>query len=261
MRIGKLLLVDKQAWNRLVGTISIFGLPEPAIGRQLSRFNRLFPQFILEISLKFPEVHLKLYTNKPNIAQLQDSAARAIKWVCRKLGNHVVSLSGESMEQVVGRLLYENNATLAVAESCTGGLIANLLTDVPGSSDYFLFSAVTYSNQAKMKILKVKAQTLAKHGAVSDQIAGEMANGAKYSVDATYGLATSGIAGPGGGTDDKPVGTVCIGLATPSSVAGHRFYFPQENRKMCKHIFSIAALNLLRIELLRAKQAASHLES
>jgi nicotinamide-nucleotide amidase len=261
MILGNFPFMDKKAWNRLVGTISIFGLPEPAIDRQLTQFNQFFPQFILGISLKFPEIHLKLYTSKPNIAQLQNSVAQATKWVCRKLGNHVVSLSGESMEQVVGRLLYENNATLAVAESCTGGLIANLLTDVPGSSDYFLFSAVTYSNQAKMKILKVQAQTLAKHGAVSDQIAGEMADGARNSVDSTYGLATSGIAGPGGGTDDKPAGTVCIGLATPSSVAGHRFYFPHVNRKMSKYIFAIAALNLLRIELLRAKPAASHLDS
>ena len=254
-------LKNKAAWNRLVGTISIFGLPEPAIDRQLTQFKQLFPQFILKISLKFPETHLKLYTGKPNIAQLQNSAAEATKWISRKLGNHVFSVSGQSMEQIVGRLLYENNATLAVAESCTGGLIANLLTDVPGSSEYFLFSAVTYSNQAKMKILKVQTQTLAKHGAVSDQVAGEMAHGARHSVDATYGLATSGIAGPGGGTDDKPVGTVCIGLATPSSVAGHRFYFPHENRKMSKHIFAVAALNLLRTELLRATQSTSHLQT
>jgi len=254
-------LKDKEAWNRLVGTISIFGLPEPAIDRQLTQFNQLFPQFILGISLNFPETHLKIYTDKPNIAQLKNSAAEATAWICRKLGNHVFSDSGQSMGQVVGGLLYENNATLAVAESCTGGLIANLLTDVPGSSEYFLFSAVTYSNQAKMNILKVQAQTLEKHGAVSDQIAGEMAHGARTSVDATYGLATSGIAGPGGGTDDKPVGTVCIGLATPSSVAGHRFYFPLENRRMNKHIFAVAALNLLRTELIGAKQPISHLQS
>jgi nicotinamide-nucleotide amidase len=253
-------LKNKEAWNRLVGTISIFGLPEPAIDCQLTQFKQLFPQFILGISLKFPEIHLKLYTGKPNIAQLKNSAAEAIEWIYRKLGNHVFSVSGQSMAQVVGRLLVENNATLAVAESCTGGLIANLLTDVAGSSEYFLFSAVTYSNQAKMNILKVQAQTLARHGAVSDQIAGAMACGARSSVDATYGLATSGIAGPGGGTDDKPVGTVCIGLATPSSVAGHRFYFPHESRRMSKHIFAVAALNLLRTELLRATPPTSHLQ-
>ena len=102
-----------------------------------------------------------------------------------------------------------------------------------------------------MNILNIRAQTLARHGAVSTQTAAEMAQGARDSVDATYGLATSGIAGPGGGRDDKPVGTVCIGLATPSSVDAHRFYFPNNNRRMNKHIFAVAALNLLRIELLR----------
>ena len=157
------------------------------------------------------------------------------------------------MEQVVAKLLQQNNATLAVAESCTGGLIANLLTDIPGSSEFFLLSAVTYSNPAKMNILNIRAQTLDRHGAVSTQTAAEMAQGARNSVDATYGLATSGIAGPGGGTDDKPVGTVCIGLATPSSVDARRFYFPNDNRRMKKHIFAVTALNLLRAELLRAK--------
>ena len=156
------------------------------------------------------------------------------------------------IEAVVGMLLQQKNATLAVAESCTGGLIADLLTDVPGSSDYFLFSAVTYSNSAKMKILNVNSQTLARHGAVSEQTAGEMAHGSRNSVDATYGLATSGIAGPGGGTDDKPVGTVCIGLATALAATRYRFNFTGHNRRMNKYIFAIAALDLLRIELLSA---------
>ena len=251
--IEYLSLKDKDSWNRLIGTVSIFGMTESAVAAQLTRFKQLFPQFKLGFSSKFPEIHVKLYTDKPNIARLKNSAAEAIQWICRKLGNHVFSISGQSMEQVVGSLLDENQATLAVAESCTGGLIANLLTDVPGSSEYFLFSAVTYSNPAKMKILNVTAQTLDRHGAVSEQTASEMARGARNGVDATYGLATSGIAGPGGGTDDKPVGTVCIGLATPSSVKGHRFYFPQDNRSMNKHIFAVAALNLLRTELLGAK--------
>ena len=137
--IEKLPLKDKAAWNCLVRTISVFGLTESAIAEQLARFKQLFPQFKLGISSKFPEIQVKLYTDKPNIAQLKKSAAEANAWICRKLGNHVFSDSGQSMEQVVGKLLYEKNATLAVAESCTGGLIANLLTDVPGSSDYFYY--------------------------------------------------------------------------------------------------------------------------
>ncbi len=175
-----------------------------------------------------------------------------VEWVHRKLGRHVFSDTGQSMQQVVGALLSEKNATLAVAESCTGGLIANLLTDVPGSSGYFLFSAVTYANQAKMKILEVTADTLASNGAVSEQTARQMARGAKKVVDATYGLATSGVAGPGGGTADKPVGTLCIGLATPLSTTGHRFNFGDHNRRLNKQIFAITALDLFRQELLNA---------
>jgi len=154
------------------------------------------------------------------------------------------------MPQVVGNLLSDRRATLAVAESCTGGLIGDMLTDVAGSSDYFLLSAVTYANQAKINVLGVSAHTLEKHGAVSEQTAVEMARGAQRIVNAAYGLATSGIAGPGGGTDGKPVGTVCIGLATPVSVIGHQFDFSGHDRRTNKQIFALTALDLLRKALL-----------
>ena len=245
------IIEEKYGIHRLK-TISVFGLTESDVAKQLTQFKQLFPQFKLEIESKFPEIHLKIYTGQPDGDGFEDSLETVVAWVYRKLGQHVYSDTGQSMQQVVGALLSEKNATLAVAESCTGGLIANLLTDVPGSSDYFLFAAVTYANQAKMKILEVTADTLASNGAVSEQTAREMARGAKKVVDATYGLATSGIAGPGGGTDDKPVGTLCIGLATPLSTTGHRFNFGDLNRSLNKQIFAITALDLLRKELLNA---------
>jgi len=235
-----------------IKTISVFGLTKSAAAAQLSGFKRLFPQFKLGLQAKFPVVRVKVQADGPNPVHSKDLLEDGIQWVCQRLGNDVFSDSGQSMEHVVGMLLHEKNATLAVAESCTGGLIANLLTDVPGSSDYFLLSAVTYANQAKMKILDVNAKTLEKNGAVSEQTASEMAMGARNVVDATYGLATSGIAGPGGGTDDKPVGTVCIGLATPLSATAHQFYFPHHSRKKTKYIFAVTALDLLRKELLSA---------
>jgi len=235
---------------RPVRTISVFGLSESATAEHLIQFKQRYPQFALGFRRKFPELRVNFYSGEQNEDKRKDSLEDAVQWVCRRLGNRVVSDSGRSMEQVVGSLLRKNNATLAVAESCTGGLIANLLTDVPGSSDYFLFSAVTYANHAKMKILNVKAETLQRCGAVSDQTAGEMARGAKIIAGATYGLATSGIAGPGGGTADKPVGTVCIGLATEFSVTGHRFNFSHRKRKMYKRIFALTALDILRKELL-----------
>jgi nicotinamide-nucleotide amidase len=234
-------------------TISVFGLTESDVAERLAKFKELFPELILEIESRFPETHLKLYPVKPDDADgFTDSWETVVRWVHRKLGSHVYSDAGQPMERVVGKLLYETNATLAVAESCTGGLIANLLTDVPGSSDYFLFSAVTYANDAKMKILDVRADTLKRNGAVSEQTACEMARGARKAVDATYGLATSGIAGPGGGTDEKPVGTLCIGLATPLSARGYRFNYPDHNRRANKQIFAMTALDLLRKELLGA---------
>ncbi|MGD8295422.1 MAG: nicotinamide-nucleotide amidohydrolase family protein, partial [Desulfobacterales bacterium] len=147
-------------------------------------------------------------------------------------------------------LLVRKQAHLAVAESCTGGLIADLLTNVPGSSDYFVFSAVTYSNQLKMKILGVTAETLDRYGAVSEQTAKEMARGVQQISDSTYGLSVSGIAGPGGATNGKPVGTVCIGLASSDFVRGRRFCFNFNDRWMNKYIFATTALDLLRQELL-----------
>lgn len=237
----------------LVGTVSVFGLSESAIREHLAEFQQRFGQLKLRLRTKFPEVHVDIYADKPDMEELQNSAA--IEWVCRRMGTHALSDTGQSMQQVVGMLLRAKKATLALAESCTGGLVANLLTDVPGSSDYFLFSAVTYANAAKVRILDVKAETLERYGAVSEQTAGEMALGVKKAVGATYGLATSGIAGPEGGTEDKPVGTVCIGLATPFSVTSQCFIFVHNSRKRNKQIFAAAALDMLRKELIRNSSA------
>ena len=155
------------------------------------------------------------------------------------------------MAAVVGGLLADRHATLAVAESCTGGLIASRITDVAGSSDYFLFSGVTYANAAKVNVLGVSEATLETHGAVHERTVEQMAEGARRVAGADYGLAVSGIAGPDGGTADKPVGTVCIGLATPGGVRGYRYFFPFGRRLMNKSIFAAAALDLLRRELLK----------
>lgn len=237
-------------------TFSVFGLSKAAVTERLSDFEATFAQIESVIEAADPIILVKLCLKNPSAAEPAIPVKDAIQWGRRRLGDDVFSDTGQSMEQVVGALLREKNATLAVAESCTGGLIANLLTDVPGSSDYFLFSAVTYANQAKIKILNVRADTLDREGAVSKQTAVEMALGAKLVAGATYGLSTSGIAGPGGGSADKPVGTVCVGLASPSAAAGHDFYTSGRNRRMNKYIFALTALNVLRKELLRASSTA-----
>lgn len=230
----------------LIKNISTFGLPESLAAEHLLGFTDAFPEVKLGFRAKFPEIHIRLYLRGEDEARLASRMDEAAAWVCGKMGNKVFSLGAESMEAVVGGLLVREHATLAVAESCTGGLVSHLLTNVPGSSDYFLFTGVTYSNDAKIDVLGVDPQTLDKRGAVSPETAREMAEGARRLSGATFGLSTSGIAGPGGGTPDKPVGTLCVGLATPQGSRGMTFHFPFGRRRMKKKVFAIAALDQLR---------------
>jgi nicotinamide-nucleotide amidase len=249
--IPRLLQLQGQARDvRLVKTLSTFGLGESATAEHLEGFGERFPHIKLGFRAKFPEIHVKLYGSGPDEEQLRSQLAKAEDWVTQQLGNKILSNRGESLELAVGKLLRARNETLAVAESCTGGLIAHLITEVPGSSDYFELSAVTYANSAKINVLGVSSGTLEIHGAVSEETAGEMAQGVQRISGASYGLATSGIAGPAGGTDDKPVGTVCIGLATCDCVNVRRYHFTFDNRRLNKQIFAAMALELLRRKLL-----------
>jgi nicotinamide-nucleotide amidase len=240
---------DKRRFYRS-RTLSTFGLTESQAFERLSGLEKAFPQVSLGLQVKFPAILVKLYANGTNDQQLNDDLAAAAGWVIEKMGHKVFSPRGDPMEKVVGDLLREKQATVALAESCTGGLISDMLTRVSGSSDYFLFSGVTYSNQAKIDILKVSKETILAHGAVHEQTAREMAVGARKLCGATFGLATSGIAGPTGDTPGKPVGTVCIGLATPNGAAGQRFHFWFGDRTLNKQVFAVAALEVLRRELL-----------
>ena len=193
---------------------------------------------------------MKLYAKGTAEDQLTQELAAAADWVVDQMGPKVISQQGKTIEMMVGDLLKEKQATLALAESCSGGLIADWITNVSGSSDYFVFSGVTYSNAAKINVLSVSADTLKRHGAVHVETAIEMARGARDISGATYGLSTSGIAGPTGGTKEKPVGTVCIGLASPEGTVGHQFHFWFGSRTLHKQIFATAALEVLRRELL-----------
>jgi len=234
----------------LVQTISTFGLTESVTGENLAGLIDEFPGIKLGLRAKFPEIHVKLYVEGKDKALLDDLLDKASRWVTEKIGSKVLSLNGDAMATVVGDLLVRKKATLGVAESCTGGLIASRLTDVAGSSEYFLFSGVTYSNEAKVRVLGVSPETLEAHGAVHEETVKEMASGVRRVAGATYGLSVSGIAGPSGGTDEKPAGTVSIGLATPHAVKGYRYFFPFGKRLMNKSIFAASAIDLLRRELL-----------
>ncbi len=234
-----------------VRTISTFGLTESATGDRLSGLVEAYPEIKLGMQVRFPEIHVKLYAAGSEGTVIDQRLDEVTGWVKARLGEKVFSTSEETMEAVVGQLLRKAGATLSVAESCTGGLLAHRLTDVPGSSDYFLFSGVTYSNEAKIEVLGVQPETLEKHGAVSIETAKEMAEGARKLTGAAYGISTSGIAGPTGGTDEKPVGSVCIGLASRSGIEGRKFTFHFPRRSMNKRIFATTALDLLRRRLLK----------
>jgi len=163
-------------------------------------------------------------------------------------GDSIISWDGREMPQVIIDLLKMHGATLACAESCTGGMIASSLVDVPGCSDVFLEGCVTYSNDAKMRRLGVKAETLERYGAVSEETAREMAEGMRKSSGATYALATTGIAGPGGGTPEKPVGLVYVAMATPKGtiVTERR---SNRSRTQNRRGAALEALDMLRREL------------
>ena len=234
-----------------VRTLTTFGLPESLAGETVAEVESVFPGVKLGLRANFPQIQVKLYGRDADAAALERRLSSAAAWAVQRLGGHVVSDAGESMPAVVAKLLLGQSATLALAESCTGGLLADWLTNLPGSSQYFAFSGVTYSNAAKVAVLGVSQQTLARCGAVHEQTAQEMAEGARRVAGTTYGLATSGIAGPDGGSADKPVGTVCIGLAGPQRSDARRFFFPFGRRLMNKKMFAMVALNMLRKTLSR----------
>ncbi|MGB9499614.1 MAG: CinA family nicotinamide mononucleotide deamidase-related protein [Dissulfuribacterales bacterium] len=226
--------------------MSVFGLPEAIVNDRLTGFSTKFPNVKLGMLARFPTITVKLTAVGKDKGALNDDLAQAGNWAYEKLKDKVFSSDGKSMEAEVGALLRTNKATIAVAESCTGGLIAHLLTNVAGSSDYFLFSGVTYSNQAKIRVLGVPEDTIETYGAVHEETVKAMADGARKVSGATIGLATSGIAGPTGGTEEKPVGTVCIGISTGTEVISYSFYSHFKDRLSNKQIFAICALDMLR---------------
>jgi nicotinamide-nucleotide amidase len=193
----------------------------------------------------FPEVHLSLTAQGTAAAPLGERLDAMVAALSREVGEALLTVDGAPLEEVVGRLLRQQGQTLAVAESCTGGLICHRLTNISGSSDYFHGGAVTYSNRAKLDLLGVPAATLEEHGAVSPETALAMARGVQRLFHADFGLAVTGIAGPTGGTPAKPVGLVFMGLATLSGVETRRHQFPGD-RDMVKTLTAETALDWLR---------------
>jgi nicotinamide-nucleotide amidase len=208
-----------------------------------------------------PELKLA-YLPKPGIIRLRLTARgdnkESLKALLDQHFNELKKLTAEyaftdediEIEEVVGRLLAKSGKTLATAESCTGGYVAHLITSVPGSSRYFQGSLVSYSNDIKRDLLNVREDNLKRRGAVSEQVVSDMALNAMGLFDVDYTIATSGIAGPDGGTKEKPVGTVWIAVATPVRLATREFRFgSRTGRKQIIERAARAALNMLRVEI------------
>lgn len=227
----------------------IFGLLEPEINEKLKDLAKHYETLQLGFYPNFPEHHLTVSVRTEK-AQWADSLLDSIeKVVEERLSEYLVSKNDQTLEQVVGDLLRQKKLTLAVAESCTGGLIGHQITNVPGSSEYFDRGLIVYSNRAKTELLGIPQRTLSRYGAVSKKTALLMAEGIREKSRSDLGLAVTGIAGPGGGTPEKPVGTVWIALSSEQgSKAGH-FLFGSR-RAQIKILTAYTALNWVRRVLL-----------
>lgn len=198
------------------------------------------------------EIHLTSYSRE-NQDKAEKKISRLEEKILERLKDNIFSTSGEELEKVVGKLLREKKKSLAVAESCSGGFLSHRLTNIPGSSDYFLEGVVTYSNQAKRALLAVPENLIKKHGAVSEQVARAMARAAREKAQANFGLAITGIAGPTGGTPLKPVGLVYTALAWKRGTRVEKNLFLGK-REQIKFQSTQKALDMLRRHLLKNKR-------
>jgi len=226
-------------------TIKTFGLSEAAVDDRLKDID--FDSMGVSIGFYpvFPENHIVLISRCKTQDQAQTNLQKAQDEVSSRLQEYIFSYGEKTLEDVIAGILTERKLTIAIAESCTGGLITNRLTDVSGSSDYLERGLVTYSNQAKINLLGVPADVIEKHGAVSEETARLMAEGVRKIAGTDLGLSSTGIAGPTGGSKEKPVGTVYIALADlKQTICRHYSY--RWDRKRNKEVFSEAALFLLK---------------
>jgi nicotinamide-nucleotide amidase len=230
--------------------LSTFGLPESQLDEAL---NGLVDPAEARLAFRaaFPRIQARITVSGAPEEDLESRLDRLEQDARARLGTNLYAVGDVGMEEVVGTLLTGRRLTLGVAESCTGGLIGHRLTDVPGSSAYLRLGVVAYSNEAKRALLGVREETLARHGAVSTEVAEQMAEGVRLLAGAEIGLATTGIAGPDGGTADKPVGTVCIGLAWSDGVWSRRYQLGARDREWVKGMTAQVALDRLRRWLIR----------
>ncbi len=225
-------------------TLKSYGLNEALIAEALKDIKQS-KETLLGFYPRFPEHHIVITVKGLDRKKMEQELKAMELEIRKRLSRHIFATNDERMEDVVGKLLRENALTLSVAESCTGGLIGHRITNVPGSSDYFMGGVVVYSNAAKIRMLGVNPDTLNRFGAVSAETAREMAQGIRQYMDTDLGIAVTGIAGPSGGTKEKPVGTVFIGLSTAKEEFTRRYRFFGD-REQIKLNTSMMALDWIR---------------
>ena len=241
-------LLQKERKEKIVvrsSTLKVFGYTESAIADLLKDINPQNFSAVLAYFPRFPENHVKITVKGNMPAEVEENLEKLSQIIGEKLAGRVIATNEETLEEIVGRLLQSNQATLAVAESCTGGLVTHRLTQIPGSSAYLERGIVVYSNAAKVQMLQVPESLIAAHGAVSAEVAEKMAEGVRRASNTTLGLGITGIAGPGGASEEKPVGTVFIALASPKGTVSKKYQFSGE-RNQVKTISAYTGIDWVR---------------
>jgi nicotinamide-nucleotide amidase len=230
--------------------LKVCGMGESAVDELIAPYYKKYCDIRTSILFNRSEIEVHLSTAASSLKEADNCLTPLIDEISAKLGNSLFSIRGESMEEVVGQLLADKNLTVSFAESCTGGLISERITSVSGSSRYFMQGVITYSNSSKVSLLGVPVELLERHGAVSAPVAEAMALGLLQRAETTFAVSVTGIAGPEGGTEEKPVGLVFIGLASREGVGHIRVQLPGD-RELVRWRASQAALDYLRRECLK----------
>ncbi len=230
--------------------LKVSGMGESAVDELISPVYKEYGNVQTTILFNRSEIEVHLAARAASESEAGETLTRLTARLKEKLGLALYAENGESLEQVVGQMLKSAGKTLAVAESCTGGLVAERLTEIPGSSAYFIEGAVTYSNEAKIRTLNVPPEVLMEHGAVSAQTAEAMARGIRERAATDFGISVTGIAGPEGGSEEKPVGLVYLGYADEKEVKTLRIMLPGD-RHLIRWRSSQAALDLLRRRMMK----------
>lgn len=227
-------------------TVMVQGLGESVLAEMLEDWETALPQVVKLAYLPSPGVvRLRMSLMGNSEAELKAIVEEQLIGLKTILGERIFAFDDEKIEQVIANLLLDNKKTVATAESCTGGNMAHMLTSMAGSSAYFKGSVVAYSNEVKTNVLGVSANSLEEFGAVSQEVIEQMASGVIKAIGTDYGIASSGIAGPDGGTEEKPVGTVWIAVASKNKVISEKFTFSKERGRNIR-MASMAGFNMLR---------------